>query len=126
MSRLTQAIRNAATQEIRQTGDGLLSATFSFPADFPGFAGHFPGAPILPAVAQVQTAFCLVETGWGRPLRLTGVENAKFHLQLRPNQEITVELREKPHSGQRACEARLLRDGELASVFTLVLTAEEA
>ena len=68
---------------------------FSFSDDFLGFAGHFPGFAVLPAVVQVLVAQMVVEATAGRPMRLTALDNAKFLIQLRPQEVITVCCRQK-------------------------------
>ena len=39
---------------LERRDDASIRAAFRLAPDFIGFAGHFPGRPILPAVAQVQ------------------------------------------------------------------------
>ena len=125
MSSLTRAIRAGAVGEIRETGPGTVERSYRFPAEFPGFAGHFPGYPIVPAIVQLQAALCLAEDWLGAPLRLAAVENAKFLLQLRPQEEIMVECRERRRDGRLTCEARLRRGEEVAASFVLMLAAGE-
>lgn len=124
-SRMAVAIRAAAQEEIRSTGPDTIERICRFPADFAGFAGHFPGFPIVPAVAQLQTAQCLVEDHLGRPLRLAAVVSAKFLLQLRPEEEIAVECRLRRPDGRLLADVRLRRGEALAAVFTLELAEGE-
>jgi 3-hydroxyacyl-[acyl-carrier-protein] dehydratase len=98
---------------------------FRFAETFAGFAGHFPGYPILPAVAQVLIVLTLAEAHHGGRLRLLAVENAKFLLQLRPGQPITVECRQRERSGRLCYEARLRRGEETAATLTLAVAAQE-
>lgn len=122
-SRLREAIRKSALGAVREGGDAA-ERDHSFPGDFPGFDGHFPGFPILPGVAQIQAALVLAEEWRGVPLRLAAVESAKFLLQIRPGETVTVQVREKRRGDRLFLDARLMRDGELAASFTLTL--EEA
>lgn len=124
MIKMKDGIRAAAIEAIRAIKPDTVQRRFIFPSEFPGFAGHFPGFPILPAIVQVQTAFCLAEDWLGAPLRLLGVENAKFLLQLRPGEEINVECRERRRDGQLVCDGRLWRAEELAASFQLILATE--
>ena len=101
---------------------GALRRHFSFPPAFPGFAGHFPGHPILPGVVQVLTALTVAEELHGGRLQLVGVEHAKFQVQLRPGDEIAVQVRARQHDGQLAFEARLQRGAENAAGFILIVT----
>ncbi|MFA5514740.1 MAG: hypothetical protein WDA20_00485 [Desulfuromonadales bacterium] len=126
MSKITKAIRAVAIDHLRRIAPGAVQQRFCFPADFPGFAGHFPGYPILPAVVQLQAGLCVAEDALGQPLRLVGVENAKFLQQLRPQQEIRIESREQHRDDRLFCATRLWRDEDLAASFILVLTPAEA
>ncbi len=62
------------------------------PEDFPGFDGHFPGEPILPAVLQLMAVRLLAETMAGTPLASVGVERLKFKGMVRPTEEIMVRV----------------------------------
>lgn len=121
MSALSKAIRGCALGPLRETGTETAERDHSFPAGFPGFEGHFPGFPILPGVAQIQAALCLAEDWRGAPLRLAAVESAKFLLQIRPEEPVTVLVREKRRGDRLSLDARLLRDGEVAASFTLAV-----
>jgi 3-hydroxyacyl-[acyl-carrier-protein] dehydratase len=68
------------------------------PEDFPGFEGHFPGEPILPAVLQLMAVRLLAETMSGTHLDSVGGERLKFKGMVRPAEEIMVRvsLREDP------------------------------
>ncbi|HEV3061586.1 MAG TPA: acyl-ACP--UDP-N-acetylglucosamine O-acyltransferase [Vicinamibacterales bacterium] len=64
------------------------------------FQGHFPGAPLLPAVLMLETltqvaAILLLERGNGRPDRrvyLRGVNDAKFRRQVVPGDRLRLEV----------------------------------
>lgn len=122
---LAEAIRAAVLGEIRTVAPDTVEGEFRFPAGFPGFAGHFPGYPILPAVVQMLTALCLAEDWGGRPLRLLAVEHAKFMMPLGPQQKIVVQCRERRKADRRLLDARLCREEQLAASFTLVVVDRE-
>jgi 3-hydroxyacyl-[acyl-carrier-protein] dehydratase len=125
MNRVKQEIVSSAVDEINVTAPGTVNRRYCFNQDFIGFAGHFPGYPILPAFVQVLTALTLAEEQRGYPLELASVENAKFHIQLRPGQDINVECEEKLVRGKPGCEARLLVAEGLASLFRMSFVAKE-
>ena len=125
MNRVKQEIVSSAVDEINVTAPGTFNRRYCFNQDFIGFAGHFPGYPILPAFVQVLTALTLAEEQRGYSLELASVENAKFHIQLRPGQEINVECEEKPVRGKPGCEARLMVAEGLASLFRMSFVAKE-
>ena len=121
MNRVKQEIASSAVDEIKVSEPGTIHRRYCFNRNFIGFSGHFPGHPILPAFVQILTALTLAEEHRGHPLELAGVENAKFHIQLGPGQEINVECREKLVSGKPGCEARLTVAEGLASLFRMSL-----
>lgn len=110
----------AAGTELRREAEGG-ARIFCLPAEFPGFAGHFPGYPVLPAVLQVLAAQVLVEELQGRPLRLAKLERAKFLRPVRPGEPLQVACRLRKENW----EARLEVQGEPAASFAMTLVEEE-
>jgi 3-hydroxymyristoyl/3-hydroxydecanoyl-(acyl carrier protein) dehydratase len=61
----------------------------SIPADHPSLAGHFPGAPIVPAVVVLdEVAAALAK--WRPEVEIIGIEMAKFLAPVRPGQALTI------------------------------------
>lgn len=59
--------------------------------DDPFFDGHFPGRPILPAVATVQHAFRYLRDELRTPdLKLVEVKSAKFASPIVPNTQVQM------------------------------------
>ena len=119
MNSVKQEIVASAVDKIKVAASGTVTRRYCFGEDFIGFAGHFPGYPILPAFVQILTALTLAEEQRGHPLELAAVENAKFHIRLLPEQEINVECKEKLIRGNPVCEARLTVAEGLAAGFRL-------
>ena len=66
--------------------------TWSAGHDDPFFNGHFPGNPILPAVASVHHAFRFLKEQLEQPgLKLTEIKSAKFAAPIPPNTEVKTE-----------------------------------
>lgn len=74
--------------------EGVLRASFCFPASFCGFQGHFPAKPVLPGVCTILAAVVLLEEGSQTPLELREVVTAKFLATIPP--EATVEFECRP------------------------------
>jgi 3-hydroxyacyl-[acyl-carrier-protein] dehydratase len=124
MSRLNSEIGRAATSPVEVDEGGWLNCIYRFPADFIGFSGHFPGFSIVPAIVQVMAAQHLAESRLPADMGLCGVKNAKFFLQLRPEQDIAVQCRLQPREDETLAEARLTCEQGLAASFTLTFSPE--
>lgn len=74
-----------------------LVATCTLPADLPAFRGHFPGQPLLPAVAQLSLVRQLIARRWGD---IIGGSGLKFIRPLRPGDQLS-------------CRVTALTDGRL-------------
>ncbi|GAB6081714.1 hypothetical protein JCM30471_06280 [Desulfuromonas carbonis] len=118
MSELRNGIARAVCGPLETGADGSLCQRFKFEHDFQGFAGHFPGYPLLPGVVQLLIAQTLVETALGRRQVLAEVVGAKFLEQLLPGREIVVQCRTRD-ADRQAWNARLEVEGRLAASFQL-------
>ncbi|HEY4281566.1 MAG TPA: hypothetical protein VGM62_00775 [Chthoniobacterales bacterium] len=63
----------------------------TIPADHPSLVGHFPGAPIVPAVVILDdVATALAE--WQNDSRIAEISTVKFLAPLKPEQPFTILL----------------------------------
>jgi acyl-coenzyme A synthetase/AMP-(fatty) acid ligase len=91
---LLLAARPKVPEVLEQSeSDGEWSLQLSVPPDLAYFSGHFPKAPVLPGVVQVEWALNL-----GRQLLkldggFAGMEVLKFQQLVRPGDEIQLHLR---------------------------------
>ena len=69
-----------------------LSSIFVFSDSFPGFDGHFPGQPVLPAIIQLAAVRYIAECGIGQPLMPTNYKRTKFRGIIQPDEEIEITL----------------------------------
>jgi len=70
-----------------------------FDADSPYFEGHFPAAPILPGVAQVEWAIRLGRELFELPAAFQRMDALKFQQVIRPGDEIGLELQWQADKG---------------------------
>lgn len=63
-----------------------------FPSDFPGFQGHFPGQPVLPAIVQLATVRYVAELVTGHRLEITSYAKSKFRAMIVPEEEVVIHL----------------------------------
>lgn len=123
---VTAAVRVTATPD----GAGGLRASTEMdigPAE-PAFDGHYPDFPIFPGVALIECArmSCLAVPPPGRPhLHLAGVESARFHSMVRPDDRLRLELAWKRVGADWRASVRVRSwRGDVASVRLLFRTEE--
>jgi 3-hydroxyacyl-[acyl-carrier-protein] dehydratase len=116
MNKIMQGIAAAKRGSAATDAGGTLEGRYFFGDTFAGFAGHFPGHPILPAIVEILTVVSLVSEHTGCRQRLIAVEDAKFLNPVQPNQEILVRCR------QRSVKGKLLYDAELTVGETTTAT----
>lgn len=124
MNTISDGILAARLGPATREADQTLRQDFSFPPDFVGFAGHFPGDPILPAVVQIGLGVVLSQALLSEKAghqRLETVTRAKFLRKLKPGETITARCcRRGPDGG--ACNVVLTVDQQQAAVFTLTFS----
>ncbi|HEY5996307.1 MAG TPA: hypothetical protein VIU29_04760 [Candidatus Deferrimicrobiaceae bacterium] len=121
MNALRAGIAASAVDAIAIVGPGTVARRYRFAPGFPGFSGHFPGEPILPAIVQLMTVVSLAGEHAGIPLRMAAVRAAKFLAPIRPDEEITVRCDVKTQDGMRLCDATLTVEGRTAATALLHL-----
>lgn len=64
---------------------------WTVPLDHPSFAGHFPGAPILPGVVLLDTALQTIGEAHGVALDRCEISTVKFLHPARPGEALTIQ-----------------------------------
>ncbi|MCJ8206052.1 acyl-CoA synthetase family protein [Pseudomonas sp. RGM2987] len=91
---LLMAPRPKAPEILEQVEtDGEWHLHLVVPPDLAYFSGHFPTAPVLPGVVQVDWAMSLGRQLLKVPSRFLGMEVLKFQQLVRPGDEIQLSLR---------------------------------
>ncbi|MBV4460707.1 AMP-binding protein [Pseudomonas sp. COR58] len=98
---LLLAPRPKAPEVLEQLeSDGEWSLQLAVPPDLAHFSGHFPMAPVLPGVVQVEWAFNLARHCMNLGGTFAGMEVLKFQQLVRPGDEIQLHLRFDPERGK--------------------------
>jgi len=121
-------------RELRACGRRVVSrpgnATWDFllSPGFVGFTGHFPGNPVLPAIAQIMMGRIVAEdalAGIPQPLRLAGVRRAKFTAPVKPGEILAVECSLCEDGVEWLARVQAHRGEILAASFVLFLAGGE-
>jgi len=75
---------------------GEWSLQLAVPPDLAYFSGHFPDAPVLPGVVQVDWALSLGQQLLKLPGKFAGMEVLKFQQLVRPGDQVQLHLRFDP------------------------------
>lgn len=94
-----------------------LESTLEFAAEHPAFAGHFPGAPIVPGVLLLDAALHALEAAGVPP---TGIASAKFLQPVAPDQLLAMTCT-LGAAGRASVE--VARDGTAVAVAQVLVTA---
>ena len=98
---LLLAPRPKAPEILEQAeAEGEWNLQLSVPPDLAYFSGHFPKAPVLPGVVQVEWALNLGRQLLNLPGAFAGMEVLKFQQLVRPGDEIQLHMRFDPERGK--------------------------
>ena len=89
------------------SGGGKASGNAVVPCDWPGFGGHFPGAPVVPAWILLGLVVALAEDAAGEALELRGIDRAKLLRPLGPGDEVSCEVEIASYEDAVEARARL-------------------
>jgi len=68
------------------------TAVFMFNENYPGFSGHFPGQPVLPAIVQLAMVRYLAECALCGSLLPVRYERTKFRAMIQPGEKVEVDI----------------------------------
>lgn len=101
-----------------EAASGECEAAFLFPPSFPGFAGHFPGKPVLPGIAQIMAVVHVC--GLPAPAAMRSIKTCKFLRPVFPDERIDMTVsRSGTEDGGIKARAALRVGGELCASMTL-------
>jgi len=97
---LTSAGFNALVgmEKIIEKTENSVSLEFSIPGTSPYFDGHFPGFPILPAVAQTELIIRFAERYLGTAVSPTEIKRVKFTNFIRPDTPLLLKITKKENA----------------------------
>ena len=119
MDKLIDAIKKSSLGPSEKDDSSGIRNDFCFDNSFIGFSGHFPGYPILPAVAQLLVAQLVIEDQMEHKIQVTSIEKAKFLSEVKPNEKITVECIDNPKDGNPRSKVRITSGDRPVSSFNI-------
>ena len=99
--------------------DGMeLTARFSFPREFIGFKGHFPGKPVLPGVCEIHAILCMIEEAARKTPQLKEIISAKFAAPVTCDEEIVCTVRQVSEGSEETRVSALIahKDKKIADI----------
>ena len=110
--------------EIHLSGEDGLTAVVEFLSESHWFAGHFPGKPVLPGIAQMGTVFDLMKQGVNPCLKLEEFKRVRFKQLIKPDTPITVLV--EPQDKIRGLSGfRLMVNGEVSCSGLIRVSRQE-
>ncbi len=95
-------------------------AELCFSADFPAFAGHFPGQPVLPAVIQLAVVRSLAADLLERSLEPVKTKRLKFKGMVGPGDLVQVRVEIKKEEDNWLASFKLAHDGKAVSSGAII------
>lgn len=123
MNNIKDNIKACSVTPVQKTEQGW-EKTYIFSNSFPGFEGHFPGNPILPAIIQLMIARESIAEQTGLNLLVIGVTMAKFQKIVTPGVSVTVRWTYREQEDSCIYKCILLSEGAQVSSFNLTMKAQ--
>ena len=82
-------------KEVKRVADDKLEARAYVPEDSDWFTGHFPGEPILPGIALLQTVYDAIvrdAQDRGESVQLSSLKRIRFTGPVRPGEKFSLSL----------------------------------
>ncbi|MDN5864529.1 MAG: hypothetical protein L0I62_04850 [Gammaproteobacteria bacterium] len=83
-----------------RTGPDQWGYALSVSPELSWFAGHFPGQPVLPGVAQIGWAILFARQAFGLDADPSHIERVKFQQPIRPGDRVQLDLVQHDDEGR--------------------------
>jgi len=102
--------------EVRQIAPNGLEARLKVPVDSIWFEGHFPGEPILPGIALVNSVYEAIERDAeekGESLAITSLKRIRFTGPVRPGETPILTLTREDAHGEALYHFKVVVNGNI-------------
>lgn len=121
MTLMQKAILNAIQSFDYDQLTHTLVSEFLFGEKFPGFTGHFPDFPILPAICQIESVLVACSKYLNKELRIKRIKKAKFASMVHPGDTVEVRIEIKNEDDLYGIKAALFNSSVKVSSFTMIM-----
>jgi len=97
-SSASEGFSKVKNEKIIEKTENTVSLEFSIPGTSPYFDGHFPGFPILPAVAQTELVIRFAARHLGTSIKSLELKRVKFINFVKPDTPLLLKLEKKEKS----------------------------
>ncbi len=77
-------------KNLKQADSKEISADIQVQQDSSWFSGHFPGAPILPGIAQLGMVFDAIYQIGNQNMKISGINRVRFKQIIRPGDRLKI------------------------------------
>jgi len=92
-----------------------------FDKRFPGFDGHFPGAPLLPGVIMLKIGVLMTELLLEKSLTLKKIKHAKFARSIYPHESIESRINIQTENEGYGIQAQIVKGDTLCAKFSFIV-----
>jgi len=91
--------------------------------DSPWFSGHFPGAPILPGIAQLALVMDSLQEAFKTNLRIAGLTRVRFKQIIKPGDPLKISVTNNKGNAKNYSFKIMVKD-EIACAGTVIVKPE--
>ena len=102
---------------VARSPEGCVLAEARVGASSPWFSGHFPEAPVLPAIAilsMVRDAISHHEAEQGRDIKVSTIHRVRFRLPVKPDDLLKITATSSDRLGQASYQFKVEVNGQTA------------
>ena len=90
---MNHLLQNFYTVQNIDAQEGSISASIQLDPTHPIYQGHFPGAPVVPGVCQMQLTKEIVSETLGKELSIVSAQNMKFMAVIDPTKNSLLSVK---------------------------------
>lgn len=121
LSELNEAIGQAIVDWQASDDQHSCRCELLFDERFPGFDGHFPGAPLLPGVVMLKIGVLMAELLLEKSLALKKIKHAKFARSIYPHESFESRINIQTGNEGFGIQAQIVKGDTLCAKFSFIV-----